>query len=73
MIGPKNRPADLNARAFSVVQDAISESPPQSEPLSVVSGRKGGLKGGPARAAALTPERRSQIAKQARAARRKGA
>jgi general stress protein YciG len=28
-------------------------------------GRKGGLKGGPARAASMTPERRSEIARKA--------
>jgi len=32
-------------------------------------GRRGGLKGGPARAAVLTPEKRSDIAKKAAAAR----
>lgn len=34
-------------------------------------GRLGGLKGGIARAASLTPERRAEIAKQAAASRRK--
>ena len=32
-------------------------------------GRKGGLKGGPARAASLSPKKRSEIAKKAAAAR----
>lgn len=32
-------------------------------------GRRGGLKGGPARAAALSPKKRSEIAKKAAAAR----
>ena len=44
-------------------------------PAAVVLGRQGGKKGGPARAAALTPEERSQIARravQARWAKSKG-
>lgn len=67
VIGPRKRPADFNARAKSVVADAVGDR--KSEPASVLSGRKGGLKGGPARAAKLSAERRSEIAKQARAAR----
>lgn len=39
------------------------------DPHAVALGRKGGAKGGPARAAALTPERRKEIAKKAVAAR----
>ena len=74
MIGPRKRPADLNERAYSVVADAVGDTPNESESLYVVSGRKGGLKGGHARAASLTPEQRSEIARKARAARaRKGA
>ncbi len=33
--------------------------------MARILGRRGGLKGGPARAKALTPERRKEIAKQA--------
>jgi hypothetical protein len=39
------------------------------DPAAVTLGRKGGLKGGKARAAKLTPEQRSEIAKKAAAAR----
>ncbi len=39
------------------------------DPAAVALGRKGGLKGGRARAAALTAERRSEIARQAALAR----
>lgn len=39
------------------------------DPAAVALGRKGGLKGGKARAAKLTPEQRSEIAKNAAAAR----
>lgn len=39
------------------------------DPAAVALGRKGGLKGGKARAAKLTPEQRSEIAKKAAAAR----
>lgn len=39
------------------------------DPAAVALGRKGGLKGGAARAAKLTPEQRSEIAKKAAAAR----
>lgn len=60
---------DLNVQAYRLVQESVSES------LSIVAkeksaaSRKGGLKGGRARAAALSNERRSEIAKQASTAR----
>src|SRR5213076_3260995 len=46
-------------------------TPPITEknPHAVALGRLGGAKGGPARAKALSPRRRSQIAKRAAAAR----
>lgn len=40
-------------------------APPTKHPAAVALGRLGGLKGGPARAEALTPERRSEIARMA--------
>ena len=46
---------------------------PDKDPSAVALGRKGGLKGGKARAAKLTPERRSEIARKAAAARWKHA
>lgn len=64
----RKRPADSNARAFSVV-NAIGESAAEPESRYAVSDRKGGFKGGPSRVAALSPERHTEIVKQARAAR----
>lgn len=37
----------------------------KKDPAAVSLGRRGGLKGGPARAAKLTPEQRSEIARKA--------
>jgi len=37
----------------------------RKNPAAVALGRLGGLKGGPARAAKLSPKRRSEIARQA--------
>lgn len=69
----RKRPADLNRLATSIVDDATSEDKDEREdgkdPAAVELGRKGGLKGGKARAAKLTPEQRSAIAKQAAASR----
>jgi hypothetical protein len=42
---------------------------PTKNPAAVELGRMGGLKGGKARAAKLSPEQRSEIAKKAAAAR----
>ncbi len=65
----RKRPTDLNALAASIVSDATDEDKPQPEdnrdPAAVALGRKGGLKGGRARADKLTAERRSEIARQA--------
>ena len=38
---------------------------PRKNPYAVALGRKGGLKGGPARAANMTPEERSESARKA--------
>ncbi len=38
---------------------------PRKNPYAVALGRKGGLKGGPARAASMTPEERSESARKA--------
>ncbi len=43
--------------------------PPVKDPAAVELGRRGGLIGGKARAAKLTPERRSEIARNAAAKR----
>ena len=64
---------DPNVTAFNVVQQATAEdepeAPPVKNPAAVALGRLGGLKGGKARAKALTPEQRSEIAKKAAKAR----
>lgn len=67
----KHRPADLNSLAASIVADATDEDKDEQpadddkDPAAVALGRKGGLKGGKARAAKLTPEQRSEIARKA--------
>jgi hypothetical protein len=71
----KKRPADLNRLAASIVADATAEDDEQDDPYegkdpaAVELGRKGGLKGGRARAEKLTPAQRSEIARKAAAAR----
>ena len=60
---------DINEIAFAVVQRATGEVPKQPESAKATAGRKGGLKGGDARAAALSPKKRKAIAKKAAAAR----
>lgn len=61
-------PEDFAEAAFRVIMQAIGETPTESTAeksrVAVESGRRGGLKGGKARAAKLTPERRSEIAKE---------
>lgn len=66
--------ADLNQMAYAIVQAATDESEPIEEPTTknphaVALGRLGGLKGGKARAAKLTPQKRKEIAKKAISAR----
>jgi hypothetical protein len=71
------RPRDFNSRAFQSVAILTGTAPPEAEPepedpiraAAALLGRKGGLKGGKARAASLTPEKRQEIAKKAAAAR----
>lgn len=67
-------PTDINQRAKSIVDIATGQvpaQPPMDELRAAAAalGRKGGLKGGKARAAALSPKKRSEIAKKAAAAR----
>ena len=65
------KPEDVNEIAFRVVQESTRdrESPPETakekDPAAVALGRRGGLKGGKARAASLSPAQRSEIAKRA--------
>jgi hypothetical protein len=74
----KKRPRDPNQLAKLIVDIATAqvEDKPDSrpeddgkDPAAVSLGRRGGLKGGKARAAKLTPEQRGAIAKRAAAAR----
>ncbi len=63
---------DPNQLAARIVADATGATPARKRrknPAAVALGRKGGLKGGRARADALSPEERSEIAKRAAAAR----
>lgn len=68
----KTRPRDPNQLAHRVFLESIGEAPkteppaqPVKNPAAVELGRLGGLKGGAARAAALSPKKRSQIAAKA--------
>lgn len=73
-------PRDVNQLAAAIVNAAVDESPPATEtplaePIDPVKaaaamlGRKGGLKGGPARAMRLSKKKRAEIAKNAAHAR----
>ena len=61
---------DVNEIAAVVVSEATHDDPHEGkDPAAVALGRRGGLKGGKARAAKLSSEQRSEIAKKAAAAR----
>lgn len=67
-------PTDTNKRAKSIVDIATRDKEEQTredliKAAASAMGRKGGLKGGKARAEALTQEERTAIAKKAAAAR----
>ena len=73
MSKPK-RPRDTNQLAKSIVDlttgDADEVNPDEGkDPAAVALGRKGGLKGGKARAANMTKKERSEAAKKAAQAR----
>lgn len=62
------RPRDVNQLAKLVADLATGQAEPEKpaegkDPAAVALGRRGGLKGGSARAAALSAKRRSEIAK----------
>jgi len=67
------RPADFAQRAKLIIDIATGQAPadPPFKPESVKAavGRKGGLKGGKARAKALSPRKRKAIARKAARAR----
>lgn len=66
----KQRPRDPNALAFQIMLESTGQAPKfdpdaaerAKNPAAVALGRLGGLKGGKARAAALSKRRRVQIA-----------
>jgi hypothetical protein len=65
-----SKPRDLNSMAAAIVAMSVSDEPvPDPDagknPHAVALGRAGGLKGGKARAAKLTSEQRSEIARKA--------
>jgi hypothetical protein len=69
---PRKPKEDFTQVAFRVFQQAIGASaPPAEEELTpkAAAGRKGGLSGGKARAAKLSPEERRRIAQKAAEAR----
>ena len=59
--------ADLNRMAHRIVREHTE--PPVEPTAAQVRGRKGGLKGGKARAEKLTAQQRSEIARKAAQAR----
>lgn len=71
------RPRDFNSLAHQVVAELTGTAEPQPEPepedplraAAAALGRRGGLKGGKARAEKLTAEQRKEIAKKAAQAR----
>ena len=70
----RKRPTDPNELAKRLVDEATGEQPKYDpdegkDPAAVALGRKGGLKGGKARAESMTPEQRSEAARKAAAAR----
>ena len=61
---------DFSQVAHDVFMRATGQAPAKRAPSAKqIAGRKGGLKGGAVRAAALTPEQRSDIARVAAQAR----
>jgi hypothetical protein len=61
LAGPLKHNSEVG-RAPKVVSIAAGKA---KDPAAVSLGRRGGLKGGPARAASMTPERRKEIAQRA--------
>jgi hypothetical protein len=64
---PKRSSKNINETAVSIVQQVTGGQPakPEKNPAAVALGRLGGLKGGKARAMALSAEKRHEIAKKA--------
>ncbi len=69
------RPRDVNQLAKLITDLATgdaTEPKDERDPVAVAKGRRGGLRGGNARAEALSPAERSEIAKKAAATRWSG-
>jgi hypothetical protein len=74
VMAKRKKEHDFAVTAFRVVQEATGQIEPKAEKVQKeydykALGRKGGLKGGRARANKLTPERRNEIARKAAQAR----
>jgi hypothetical protein len=74
MLKRSRMPSDPNQLEVAVVSQATTEPPAKTKrrrknPAAVALGRRGGKKGGKARAEKLSPERRSSIARKAAQAR----
>lgn len=69
--GPQGqkRPADVIGNAVHVMRIATGEAEDTKRDPGTEANRKGGLKGGKARAEALSPQKRKAIAKKAASAR----
>lgn len=77
--GPKPKVLDPNQLAATILEIVTGEPPggsvpkeesgPAKDPAAVALGRKGGLKGGKARAAKMTAKQRREAAKKAARAR----
>jgi hypothetical protein len=71
----RKRSRDVNEIARQIVDEATGEAPPLldpdegKDPAAVALGRKGGLRGGKARAAKMTAKQRSEAARKAAQAR----
>lgn len=70
----RKRPTDVNELGAWIVDRDTSDEPEPDpdagkDPAAVALGRKGGLKGGKARAAKMTAEERSEAARKAAQAR----
>ena len=69
----KKKSTDVNVTAFEILQAVTGQSDatptkkqlPEKNPAAVALGRLGGLKGGKARAAKLSSNKRAEIAKKA--------
>ncbi len=71
----RKRPRDLNQLAARLVDEATGNAPESvdpedgKDPAAVALGRRGGLKGGKARAESMTAKQRSEAARRAAEAR----